>query len=527
MSRVRSAEHQGVASRVLIVDDDRDERTLVATALELAGLSSIQAESADEALRTLATEQVDAVILDRSMPGTDGIECLRLIRRSTDTARIPVIMVTSASGKEEIVTALDLGADDYVVKPFAPDELVARVMRLIRGQAEWVSLLRDEVHRRTSLLSAAASSSTTTTVGQGAMDLTEELYALDNARGAAMVELIGDDVVVLSSKGDDPMEHVSNALRGKDLGAYLSARATLGPWLEPITDPTSSSVVSLVPIRVDDVVVGLVATMPGSGATRSDIDRVHATAMDFALLATAVFGSALLASAKREEERRSLIAPIEAGEFTIVFQPVLCLESGNVVGHEALTRFGDGADTARTFARAAHLGVTPLLEIKTLEAAISQAADLRGDGWIAVNVSPSVLLREDLSERLRHAGDRDVLLELSEVEPVVDYDAVRAAVQALGPGVSLSVDDACAGFASLAHVLALRATYVKIDRSWITGIEHDPAKRALVSGIGNFAAESSALVIAEGIETEEELDTVRDLGIHLGQGYLLGRPLPL
>ena len=76
-------------------------------------------------------------------------------------------------------------------------------------------------------------------------------------------------------------------------------------------------------------------------------------------------------------------------------------------------------------------------------------------------------------------------------------------------------------------MLALRATYVKIDRSWISGIEHDPAKRALVAGIGNFAAESGALVIAEGIETEPELETVRSLDIHLGQGYLLGRPAPL
>ncbi|MDE0805214.1 MAG: response regulator, partial [Acidimicrobiales bacterium] len=258
MSRVRSAEQRGVASRVLIVDDDRDARTLVATALELAGHTSIQAESADEALRVLDAEQVDAVILDRAMPGTDGIECLRLIRQSTDTVRIPVVMVTASAGNDEIVAALDLGADDYITKPFAPGELVARVMRLIRGHAEWVSLLRDEAHRRTALLSAAASSSTTTTVEQGAMDLAEELYSLDDARGAAMIELIGDDVVVLASKGDDPMGHITSALHGKDLGAYLNARATLGLWLEPITDPTSSSVVSLVPIRVDDVVVGLV-----------------------------------------------------------------------------------------------------------------------------------------------------------------------------------------------------------------------------------------------------------------------------
>ena len=95
----------------------------------------------------------------------------------------------------------------------------------------------------------------------------------------------------------------------------------------------------------------------------------------------------------------------------------------------------------------------------------------------------------------------------------------RVRLEALG--------DAGAGFASLAHVLALRASYVKIDRSWVHGIEHDPAKRALVAGIRNFASETGAAVIAEGIETDAELDTVTALGIELGQGFLLGRPAGL
>ena len=76
----------------------------------------------------------------------------------------------------------------------------------------------------------------------------------------------------------------------------------------------------------------------------------------------------------------------------------------------------------------------------------------------------------------------------------------------------------------LAHILALRAQYVKLDRSWIQGIETEPAKRALVAGLQGFAAETGASLIAEGIETAAQLDAVRALGIAYGQGYLLGRP---
>ncbi len=517
-------EAAGRGRRVLVVDDDRDARNLIAYVLDDAGFSTIEAQSGDQALRTLAAETVDAVLLDVSMPGMDGLECLSLIRRMSDHAHTPVLMVSGRGEVDDAVNGLDAGADDYIVKPFSPDDLVARLRRHMQGRTDWAGVIREEVQRRRSLLAAATSTSTTTTLQQGAMEVGEGLHSIEGVQGVAIAELAGDTVALLASKGDDPLALLLAAHGRRGLGPHLQQRVGGGAWLEPIGEPSTAGVVSVAPIRVDEVVVGLIMTLPDAAASRTSIDRVHATTIDFGLLSAGIFGSDLLDTARRDDERRRLIGPIELGEFTTVFQPIVDLGTGVAIGHEALTRFNTGLDTAKTFAHAAQLGVTRLLETKTLEAAIENAAGLEGDGWLAVNVSPSVLLEEDLRPLLDLSGDRPIVLELSELEPVIDYGAIRDAVASLGRNVVLSVDDAGAGFASLAHVLALRASYVKIDRSWVHEIDEDPAKRALVAGIRNFASETDAQVIAEGIETEAELETVKALGIELGQGYLLGRP---
>ncbi len=508
---------------VLVVDDDPDGRRLTVLVMRQSGFSTLEAGSADDALRLVATEHVDAILLDVAMPGMDGVECLSLLRRSPSTAHTPVLMVTALGQVDDVVVALDAGADDYVVKPFAPDDLGARVHRQVRRKTEWASLVRDEVRRRNALLAAASSASRTTTASQGAIQVSEELLAVDGVRGAAIVEIVGHDFIVLATKGCDPLAALLDGRGQRDFGQHLVRRVASGAWLEP-TPGIGTGVISIAPIRVDDAVVGLVMVTPEAWASRTDIDRIHGTTIDFGILSSGLFGVALADSARRDDERQRAADPIERGEFTTVFQPIIDLTSSTVVGHEALTRFGTGADTAETFAHAARLGLTSLVEVKTLEAAIDRSSELDGPGWVAVNVSPSVLLQQDLRPLFDRSADRGIVLELSELEPVIDYDAVHRAVAALGGNVVLSVDDAGAGFASLSHVLALRARYVKIDRSWVQGIEADPAKRALVAGIRNFAAETDATVIAEGIETEDELDTLVQLGIDLGQGFLLGRP---
>jgi len=99
-------------------------------------------------------------------------------------------------------------------------------------------------------------------------------------------------------------------------------------------------------------------------------------------------------------------------------------------------------------------------------------------------------------------------------------------IVSLQDGVRLAVDDAGAGFASLRHILRLRPDIIKIDLELTRGIDADPARRALASALVTFAAEMSAVVVAEGVETAGELAVLRDIGANAAQGFYLGRPQP-
>jgi EAL domain-containing protein (putative c-di-GMP-specific phosphodiesterase class I) len=166
------------------------------------------------------------------------------------------------------------------------------------------------------------------------------------------------------------------------------------------------------------------------------------------------------------------------------------------------------------------------LERAALKAAIDATASLPDDVALSANLSGDVIQNDEvLGETLRGAG-RNVIVELTEHEPIDDYAALRAALSGFGPAVKLAVDDAGSGYSSLRHILALQPAYVKLDMEWVRGIDRDPVRRSLVTGLDYFARETGCELIAEGIETEAELAAIRELGIPYGQGYLLGRPEP-
>ncbi|MEN0105736.1 MAG: EAL domain-containing protein, partial [Pseudomonas sp.] len=129
---------------------------------------------------------------------------------------------------------------------------------------------------------------------------------------------------------------------------------------------------------------------------------------------------------------------------------------------------------------------------------------------------------------LQNLPPRRLVLEITEHAAVADYVRLE---QALAPfrqrGVRLSIDDTGAGYASMRHILELSPDIIKLDMSITQGINNDFKRRALASSLIAFARETGSSVVAEGVETREELETLRALGVHKIQGYLLGRPLPL
>lgn len=121
-----------MTSRILIVEDDPDIAELVARYLGKAGFTAERAASGRDALRAIAARPPDLLILDLMLPQVDGLEVCRRVRAREATAGLPIIMLTARAEESERIVGLELGADDYLAKPFSPSELVARVRALLR-----------------------------------------------------------------------------------------------------------------------------------------------------------------------------------------------------------------------------------------------------------------------------------------------------------------------------------------------------------------------------------------------------------
>ena len=119
-------------ARILVVEDDPDIADLVARYLDKAGFASERAASGRDALTAIAARPPDLLVLDLMLPHVDGLEVCRVIRRNDATAGLPIIMLTARAEESERIVGLELGANDYLAKPFSPNELVARVRALLR-----------------------------------------------------------------------------------------------------------------------------------------------------------------------------------------------------------------------------------------------------------------------------------------------------------------------------------------------------------------------------------------------------------
>lgn len=242
------------------------------------------------------------------------------------------------------------------------------------------------------------------------------------------------------------------------------------------------------------------------------------------------------AERQRAEQRRQILARIadaldERCRRT-VYQPIADLRTGDIVGFEALSRFSGEPHRPPNewFEEAASVGCGAGLELAAARTALAALDQLAPNAFLSVNCSPSTTLDPGLMDMLTQLPPDRVVLELTEHAPVDDYGPLLGVLERLrAQGVRIAVDDAGAGYAGLRHVLRLRPDVLKLDVVLTRDIDTDPDRRALATALVAFAEEIDAVVIAEGIETAEELRTLRDLGIRFGQGYHLARPgdLPL
>jgi PAS domain S-box-containing protein len=268
--------------------------------------------------------------------------------------------------------------------------------------------------------------------------------------------------------------------------------------------------------------------LSGSGVLRHD---VHGRPVGF----TGTLHEIALDEEARDQHqqlRDQVTEILESRAIRPVYQPIISTASGAIIGAEALSRFTASPPKTpdRWFAQAAEFGLGEDLELLAAEIALQEAPRLPAHVYLSINLSPSTISGGRLQPLLERSPGprRQLVIEITEHVSVTDYDALSLAVTALRDlGVRIAVDDAGAGYASFRHILQLRPDYIKLDRALIDGLGHDAAKRALAGAFVAFGQEVGATIVAEGVETGDELRAARSLGMHAAQGYYTGRPAPL
>ncbi len=228
-------------------------------------------------------------------------------------------------------------------------------------------------------------------------------------------------------------------------------------------------------------------------------------------------------------QRRQVITDLLGAPETIatVFQPIVSLADGRTVGYESLSRFRAepqrGPD--RWIAEAHAVGLGLEIEVECVRRACRLRSTIPSGAYLSVNMSPDAILAPEMEAALGTESLEGLVIEITEHDAVSDYARLAARLADYrGRGAKVAIDDAGAGHASMRHVTQLSPDYIKIDRSLIHDVHLDYAKRALVRSMVTLEKDLGASVVAEGIESTEELRTLRELGVPLGQGYLLARP---
>ena len=555
--------------KVMMVDDDPLMTDLIQAHLEDAGYTNfIITNNPLEAMSLLRSEDPGVLLLDLMMPQMSGFELLEAVRGDKDLRYLPVIVLTAASGAESKLRALQLGATDFLSKPVDASELALRVRN---------TLAYRQYHRRLLNFDAASGLPKRRLFDRGFKQLLAHRQP-----GNGKLVLICIAIPELRQCRQNMHEDGLNtllAVLARRLEAFLSrcqpglssnpageqsprlARASLDEFCLVLEGLDSAEVLELqakalvevlgAPIRVgqDDFILQAwlgISLFPADGQT---LDELYKGAVLAAAHAGTVgtlpyeFASAELNAQSQQKLSlgKQLRNAAQRGELRLHYQPKVSLKTGRILGVEALVRWqhpslgllapGDFVPLAE------EMGLIAAIGAWVIEQACSDAAQWKqvghGELKLAINVAKPQFTGGHLGETLRRTAlaaglalDR-IILELTESMLMDDVGSAVAQMHSLkAMGLALSIDDFGTGFSSLSYLKRFPLDELKIDRTFVMDLPGAAADLAIVRAVVELGHNLGMAVLAEGVETQAQLDCLRALGCDDFQGYLFSRPVP-
>jgi diguanylate cyclase (GGDEF)-like protein len=518
--------------------------------------------------------QPDLILLDILMPGMDGYEVCARIKQTAAGRRVPVIFVTVVDATQDKVRGFEVGAADYITKPFDIDEVRARI-RTHLELARLRDVLEGLVAERTALLQTSeekyrilAHRDPLTGLPNRALFAELLTYSIMQAESSntsfALLVLDLDDFAKINESlghkvGDQVLIAASRRLQmmlpESDLVAHIG-----GDEFNMIVDPRDGMPVDLIgqriiealaePYVVDgkNIYVGAsigIALYPNDGQDPGTLQSCAVAALHQAKArgrgVLRFFSPEMTSRAKvRLALEADLRLAVERQQLRLHYQPQLEIESGRIVGVEALLRWEHperGLIPPDQFIPLAEeSGLVVRLGDWVLREACQQIRKWTDAGLApdqtAVNVSAVQLSEGHLVEAVKSAIEQSGIspeqleLEITESFVMADRDqSLKSLAELRELGVSLSIDDFGTGYSSLAYLQQLKVHKLKIDLSFVRDMMSNKGNASIVKAVIALGHSLGLEVIAEGVETEAQANYLQSLECDVMQGYLIGRPM--
>jgi EAL domain-containing protein (putative c-di-GMP-specific phosphodiesterase class I)/CheY-like chemotaxis protein len=539
---------------VLIADDDEEVALLLRTWLKPLDAEFLTARDGEEALSVAQSRLPDVVLLDVMMPKRSGWEVCQALKAVQRTSDIGVILVTGRGDVKDRLTGLQVGADDYLVKPFNREEVYKRVLSVLSraredrnesaqaGRSMLEALLLD---RATGLPSLPIVLDRVKEmlieqrdIGMVFVDI-EQFEAIEAEYGWAFFdELLCNVGQILTAEARERFPqaivaahrvggssfYIFYETRGQDLSAENASERIANELREELITSTRQRFAPLQSGQVGFFV----------GTARIDYQpQIRLERQIYAGMQTAADAVRDAEQQRKKQLTRELRDIIRRKRVTTLFQPIVRANDASVFGYEILTRGPSGSsfrnsDMLFSFAREAKLAWA--LEAIALEGALKRLRQMDlGDRKFLLNLEAEMFgesefrIHEMVSYFAEHRGN--FVFELTERAAIEDYAQFRELLREFrDKGIEVAIDDAGSGYASLEAIAALSPDYLKITKSLVSTLADEPIKQDLVKMLVDLAGKINARTLAEGIETVEEYETCRELGIDLIQGYYFAHP---
>ena len=570
---------------ILIVDDEPDNFDVIETFLSDQSYQLHYAASGTAALESLDIVKPDLILLDVMMPEMDGIEVCRRVKAHPEWKSIPVIIVTALSGKKDLAKCLVSGADDFISKPVNRLELDARVRSMLRIRQQYQQLatfnarLEVLVQQRTAQLKNMIFQDALTNLPSRMQLLHKLAEILTPKMGPQLMAQPGSDSVALVYLDCDQFQLVNGSF-GHEVGnqllvaianrlrQYLNSKdllARIGEdefcfLLHPVEDAhevenfvqllmrsfdTPFSVVSH-DISCDIfITVCIGVAFGGSGNTAEELLQDADTAMYQAKLrgkgSHQTFERQMqLTILNRLTLESDLQRAMEQQEFLVYYQPIVRLDTLKIAGFEALVRWQHPkrglVSPAEFIPSMETTGLIVRVGMRVFHQACQQLHAWHQRGWtdlvMSINLSvrqfESPTLLKDIDQVLEETGVDATCLKLEITETAIMDNAERAIAvieQLRTRHIQISIDDFGTGYSSLGYLYKFPVNMLKIDRSFVSQNDSDNRQYRVVDTIVSLGQQLNLGVIAEGIETVQQLEWLRQLGCEFGQGYLFSKPL--